>query len=193
MRVRIRSRSPSNGIGFRKELFTLDFGRILFAIALMSLGATVACGSGGSGSIILPNPSGVTYSKASLKGSYVYQVHGFDSTGFPYRQVGVFTADGSGNITGGSDDSSVSATGTAVTGNYNVAQDGTGFINLNTSLGPITWAITLSSTSKLSLIEADNFANAGGTAEFQPPSAISATLNGRFVFRLHQEISAQNQ
>jgi len=149
----------------------LDFGRILFAIALMSLGATVACGSGGSGSIILPNPSGVTYSKASLKGSYVYQVHGFDSTGFPYRQVGVFTADGSGNITGGSDDSSVSATGTAVTGNYNVAQDGTGFINLNTSLGPITWAITLSSTSKLSLIEADNFANAGGTAEFQPPSA----------------------
>ena len=110
----------------------------------------------------------------------------------PYRQIGVFTADGSGHITGGSDDSSVNAAGTAVTGSYNVANDGTGFINLNTSLGQISWAITLSSTSKLSLIEADSFANAGGTAELQSASAISATP-GTFVFQIHQEISAQNQ
>jgi hypothetical protein len=159
----------------------------------MSLAATVACGSGGSGSIVLPNPSGITYSNASLKGSYVYQVHGFDTSGNPYRQVGVFSADGNGTITGGSDDSIVNATGTAVTGNYSVATDGTGFINLNTSLGQISWAITLSSTSEFSLIEADTFANAGGTAELQPPSAISATLSGTYVFRLHQEFSAQNQ
>jgi hypothetical protein len=158
----------------------------------MSLAATIACGSG-AGSIVLPNPSEVIYSNASLKGSYVYQVHGFDTNFSPYRQVGVFTADGNGNITGGSDDSSVNATGTAVTGNYSVAPDGTGFINLNTSLGQISWAITLSSTSKLSLIEADSFANAGGTAELQVPSAIAATLNGTFVFHLHQEASAQNQ
>jgi hypothetical protein len=161
------------------------------AIALTSLAATVACGSSG-GSIVLPNPSGVTYSNTSLKGSYVYQVHGFDTNFNPYRQVGVFTADGNGNITGGSDDSSVSATGTAVTGNYSVAPDGTGFINLNTSLGPTTWAVTLSSTSKFSLIEADPFANAGGTAELQTASAISPAP-GTFVFQLHQEISAQNQ
>jgi hypothetical protein len=171
----------------------LDSRRILLAIALMSLAAAVACGSGGGGSIVLPNPSGVTYSNASLKGSYVYQVHGFDTTGFPYREVGVFTADGNGNVTGGSDDSSGSTTGTTVSGNYSIATDGTGFINLNTSLGQISWAITLSSTSKFSLIEADSFANAGGTADLQVPSAIAATLNGTYVFHLHQEISAQNQ
>jgi hypothetical protein len=163
---------------------------ILFAIALISLAATVACGSGG-GSTIIPSPSG-NFSNASLTGSYVYQVHGFDTSGNPYRQVGVFTADGSGHVTGGSDDSSVNAAGTAVTGTYSVSNDGTGFINLNTSLGQISWATTLSSTSKLSLIEADSFANAGGTAELQSASAISATP-GTFVFQIHQEISAQNQ
>ncbi len=164
--------------------------RILFAIALISLAITVACGSGG-GSIVVPNPSG-NYSTASLSGSYVYQVHGFDTAFNPYRQIGVFAADGNGNITGGSDDSSFDATGTAVTGTYTVSKDGTGFINLNTSLGPISWAITLNGTSQLSLIEADNFANAGGTAQQQTASAIS-TVPRTFVFQVHQEISAQNQ
>ena len=83
----------------------MNFKRILFAVVLTSLLATVACGSGG-GNNIIPSPSG-NFSNASLTGSYVYQVHGFDGSGFPYRQVGVFNADGSGHITAGSDDSSV--------------------------------------------------------------------------------------
>ncbi len=162
---------------------------LVFGLALFSLAATVACGGGG---VILPNPTG-NYSNASLKGSYVYQIHGFDTSDNPFREVGVFNADGAGNITGGSDDSSASAVGTPVTGTYTIGQDGTGFINISSSFGQISFAATLVSSSKLQLIEADNTANAGGTAEFQPPSAISATLNGAFTFGLHQEISAQNQ
>jgi hypothetical protein len=161
----------------------------VLAVILLAIAATVGCGS--NGHVILP-PNGGNYSNASLKGSYVYQVHGFDTNGNPYRQIGVFTADGNGNITGGTDDSSANASGIQVSGTYTVGKDGTGFIAINTSLGALNWAITLTSTAQVQLIEADNFANARGTAEFQPPSAIAATLNGTYVFRLHQEASAQN-
>jgi hypothetical protein len=155
----------------------------------MALAATVACGGGGN--VVLPTPSG-NYSNASLNGSYVYEIHGFDVNFNPYREVGVFTADGNGNITGGMDDSSFSANGSQVTGTYTVGKDGTGFIAANTSLGPINFAITLASTSQLQLIEADNFANARGTAELQVPGAIAGTLSGTYIFHLHQEISAPN-
>jgi hypothetical protein len=163
---------------------------IVFAVSLLAIAATVACGTGGS--VILPTLSG-NYSNASLKGSYVYQVHGFDPSGNPYRQIGVFTADGNGNITGGSDDSSASASGTQVSGTYTIGKDGTGFIGVNTSLGTLTWAVTLWSTSQLQLIEADSFANAGGTAELQDSTAVASIPTGTFVFRVHQELSAENQ
>jgi len=65
-------------------------------------------------------------------------------------------------------------------------------ISMNTSEGTIALAITLASSSKVQLIEADSFANAGGTAELQTASAIAATPSGTYVFRLHQEISAQS-
>lgn len=163
---------------------------IVFALSLVATVATVGCGS--SGNLVLPKLNG-NYSNASLKGSYVYQVHGFDSNGNPYRQIGVFTADGNGNITGGSDDSSLNAGGTQVSGTYNVSKDGTGFIGINTSLGALNWAITLASASQLQLIEADSFANAGGTAELQDSTAVTTIPTGSFVFRIHQEQSAESQ
>jgi hypothetical protein len=162
---------------------------LVLAVILLAIAAGVGCGS--SGSVILP-PNGGNYSNASLKGSYVYEVHGFDFNFNPFRQVGVFTADGNGNITGGSDDSSVSANGSQVAGTYTVAKDGTGFITISTSLGTVNWAITLTSASEVQLIEADSDLNARGTAQLQPPSAIAATLSGTYVFRLHQEVSAPN-
>ena len=162
----------------------------VFALTLVAIAATVGCGS--SGNLIPPTLNG-NYSNASLKGSYVYQVHGFDSNGNPYRQIGVFTADGNGSITGGSDDSSLTASGTQVSGSYNVSKDGTGVIGINTSLGSLNWAITLASTSQLQLIEADSFVNAGGTAELQDSTAVTTIPTGSFVFRIHQEQSAESQ
>jgi hypothetical protein len=163
---------------------------VFLVLALAAIAATAGCGSSGN---IIPPPLNGNYSNASLKGSYVYQVHGFDTTGAPYRQIGVFTADGNGNITGGSDDSSANAGGMQVSGTYTISKDGTGFIGIKTSLGALTWAITLASTSQLQLIEADSFANAGGTAELQDPTAIATLPTGTFVFRVHQEQSAENQ
>ena len=166
----------------------MDSNRVILAGALILLAATVACGTGGG--VTINNPQG-NFSNASLKGSYVYHIHGFDSTAFPYREVGVFTADGSGHITGGSDDSSFGST-SGLTGAYSVAADGTGLITLSSGGSSITLAITMVSGSKLQLIEADGFANAGGTAELQNTNATGTTPSGTFVFGIHQEISAEN-
>lgn len=172
----------------------------LFGVGLISLLAAIGCGS--SGSVTLPHITG-NFSNASLKGTYVYAIHGTSlATGEPYREVGVFTADGSGNITAGIDDFAgglTSGSSTTVTGSYTVASDGTGFVALGpTQLGnisssnQITLAITISSSSQVQLIESDFFADAAGVAELQDSTAIAATPTGSFVFRVHQEISGQN-
>ncbi len=160
-------------------------------LALLIFALALAVGCGGGGNVVLP-PSTGNYSAASLSGSYVYQVHGFSTLG-PYREVGVFTTDGAGRITGGSDDLSVAGVVShSITGTYSVAGDGTGFLTINpTALGQITFAITLASPSKVYLMEADNFADGAGVAELQ--SSPLTTPAGTYVYRLHQlALSGQN-
>ena len=145
------------------------FKPFLFPAGILSLLTLAGCGSN-NGTLTL-HPTG-NYSAASLKGSYVYQIHGTTVSG-PYREAGVFTADGAGNITSGSDDFDAGAISPSnPTGTYQVNNDGTGFITLNsTGLGQnngvsqITLAITLVSSSKVNLIEADAFAEAAGVGE----------------------------
>jgi hypothetical protein len=181
--------------------------KLSLALGTVSLVAAAGCGTGGS--VVIPSTNG-NYSKASLKGSYVYEIHGTQFATLlaqPYREYGVFTADGAGNITAQSDDASTNLGGGAFTcnascGSYQVAADGTGFITLNNSafsasfspaLGPITFALTLTSSTKAYLMEGDFFASGAGVAEFQDPTAIAATPSGAFVFGLHQTSSAQGQ
>lgn len=169
---------------------------VFLCVGSLSLAAAVGCGTGGGSNVII-NPQG-SLSNSTLNGSYVYQVRGVANLGtnfVPYREVGVFIADGAGHITGGTDDSSFSSTGTQITGGtYGVAADGTGTITLNTSsFGiPINFAITVASSSQLQMIENDNVLFAGGNAQQQNSAAAGATPSGTFVFRLHQEESAQN-
>lgn len=168
---------------------------LVLSVGGLSLLAAVGCGTGGSPSIVHTTGS---FSNSTLSGSYVYQVHGVALVGgtnfVPYREVGVFTADGSGNITAGTDDSSLSAAATSVTGVYSIASDGTGSISFNSSsFGiPINFAITVASSSQVQLIENDTVLFAGGTADLQDATAAGTTPSGTFVFRLHQEQSAQN-
>ena len=163
----------------------------------------VAVGCGGSG-VVLPHPTG-NYSNASFKGSYVYEMRGILFDGTPYREAGVITADGNGNITGGIDgfanpnNSGAIQSSASVTGTYTIANDGTGQILLgSTGLGTlagvsqISLAVTLASTSQAQLMEADAFASGTGTAELQTATAISSAPSGTFVFRIHQEVDAQN-
>ena len=155
---------------------------------VLGLFAAIGCGSGSTNII---HTTG-NYSNASLNGTYVYEIHG-DSLGGFYREIGAFIADGAGNITAGSDDSSFNSGGLPVnfTGSYTVGNDGTGFVTINSSAvaqgGAITLAITLVSSSKVELMEADFFADSVGTAELQTSTTAPS---GLFVFRLHQEAAA---
>jgi hypothetical protein len=161
--------------------------KISLALGILVLVAATGCGGGGS--IVLPTGN---YSLASLTGSYVYQVHGTSNLG-PYREIGVFTADGAGHITGGSDDFATGGVvSNGITGVYTLASDGTGFLTINpTALGQLTFAITLVSSSKLDLMEADVFADGAGVAELQ--SSTTTTPSGTFAFRLHQIAVALGQ
>ena len=171
----------------------MQSGKLALGLGLLSLLAAVGCGTGGAP--IIPNTTG-SFTNASLKGSYVYEIHGIfldvNQNFQPYRQVGVFTADGNGNITGGVDDSSLGASATAVTGSYLIAPDGSGTMSLNTSVGPINLALTMVTTGNVSLMEADSGVTGGGTALQQDPNAINSAPSGTFVFHVHQEVSAEN-
>jgi hypothetical protein len=180
------------------------FRKPAFLAGLASIFAAIGCGSSGN---VIAHQTG-SYSNASFKGSYVYQMHGFvvSSTGSlsPYREVGVITADGNGNITAGIDNANVQGTGapasqsTSLTGTYSIANDGTGQLLLNaTALGTllsssqITFAVTLASSSTANLMEADFFINGSGVANLQDSTAATSTPTGPFVFRLHDDANAQ--
>lgn len=174
--------------------------KFCLALGILSLSTAIGCGGSGNG-VIVSNPTG-NFSNASLNGQYVYEVHGSLPTLQPYREFGVFTADGAGHITSGTDDFTTTNSGgvltSSTTGSYTVANDGTGFISLGPTVlstsvnaSQVTFAITLASSSKIAMIEADAFADGAGTSELQDPTALATTPSGTFVFRVHQNVSAQ--
>ena len=169
--------------------------KLFFLLGLFSLVFCAACGSSGPGPII---PKG-NFSNASLKGQYVYQVSGTDTTNgvnaFPYYEAGVFVADGNGNLTNVSDDFSEGATPalTTSTGSYSIKNDGTGTLTLNnaSALVTVTVAVTMVSASKAYLIEADAGLNSSGIAELQDSTVASSAPSGTFAFRLHTAGTSQ--
>jgi hypothetical protein len=167
--------------------------RNLFVLAgLASLLFCVACGSkrGSFGTTGTGGTGTGGFSKASLSGQYVYQIGGTDlNTGVPYREMGVFNANGSGAITSGTDNFAEGGnlTTTSTSGTYSIANDGTGTIILNgTAVGTITLAATLVSTSRVYLIEEDA-ANSAGVAEKQSSTTLPSAT---FAFKLHNVSNA---
>lgn len=165
--------------------------KLSLSIALGLLSFSFACGGSGSGSGGFGG--GGDTANGKLKGQYAYQLTGVDfnnTTATPFfREAGVFTADGNGNITSGVDDfseSSQSSLNSAFTGTYTISTDGTGtaVFNFGTS-GSASYALTVVSSSKVDLIETDTVATAGGTAQLQTASSFAAAPTGTFVFRLH--------
>jgi hypothetical protein len=168
--------------------------QFLLFVGVGSLAFSLACGGGGNnGGGGFGGGGGGTgnFSKASLNGQYAYQLSGFDlQTGNPFREAGVFTADGNGHITSGTDDSASGgspATG-AITGTYSISSDGTGQMTItfpNTSKA--TFALTLSSSSKMYMIEADTTGIVvSGVAVKQDTSAFASVPSGTFAFRMHE-------
>src|SRR5580700_6052234 len=111
--------------------------KLCLLMALISVLFFAACGTSGSGSSGFGGggTSG-SFSNASLKGNYTYEIVGSDlTTSLPFREVGAFVADGSGNITSGEDDFAegsnlVSNVVTATTNGqaYTVSSNGTALL-----------------------------------------------------------------
>jgi hypothetical protein len=160
------------------------------ALSLVALAFCLGCGgssnnNGGGGM--------GTFSNASLNGQYTYQLAGVDlGNGTEFREIGSFTANGAQGITGGSDDfvdgivGGVNSTTILNTSSYTVSNDGTATVFLNFSdTSQITLALTLVSTSKAYIVEADSFAQGYGVAEKQSASAFNAVPSGSFAFSMH--------
>jgi hypothetical protein len=161
------------------------------------LGATLglvilAVGCGSNGSFV---PVKGSFSKASLSGSYTYILEGIiDNNGIdtPFSEAGVFTADGNGKITSGTDDFNQGgqAASNPITGTYQIIPDGSGTItftltNVPPPFNTFQFAINLVNTSQLYLAENDAFANGAGIADKQTAAAITTTPSGSFAFRVH--------
>lgn len=148
--------------------------------------STLACGSNGS-FVPVKGP----FSNATLSGSYTYALQGIDVNGNPFAEAGVFTADGNGKITSGTDD--FNQTGqfgsNPVTGVYQIIPDGSGTITFTLTgvAAPNTFefAINMVNTSQFYLAENDAFANGAGIGDKQNAAAITTTPSGSYAFRVH--------
>jgi len=166
--------------------------RLLMALAAISgIFLTVGCGSSGS-----PVPVKGGFNKSSLNGSYAFTVKGYGfnngttATANFFVEGGVFTANGSGVITAGTEDRVEAILSTTqvfqpaqVTGIYDINPDGTGDLTFNfPGGGQEVFAITLSDTGDLYMVEDDTFGTSAGSAYLQTSTTTPA---GTFVFRTH--------
>jgi hypothetical protein len=164
------------------------------ALAAIS-GIFLTAGCGSSSSVIVKGG----FNKGSLKGSYAFTVKGYglnvgtSTAANFFVEGGVFTSDGNGNITAGTDDfvervgnTTQAFTGSAVTGTYTMNKDGTGDLTFNfTAGGSEIFRITLSDTGHLYMEEEDGFGTSAGSAELQDSTLLSTIPSGNFVFRTH--------
>lgn len=125
---------------------------------------------------------------AKLSGPYAFRFTGFDAGGI-YEAVGIFTANGSGEITGVEDVNRMAgpATNVAFTGTYKVTDDNRGTMTWTSSNGSQTFHFALRDAgAEGSLIEFDDSGTSGSARfERQTPSPFTvASLKGGYVFSL---------
>jgi len=169
--------------------------QFLLMVGVGLLTITMACGGGSSNGGGFGGGGGGngSFNNASLNGQYAFQLSGFDlQSGNPVREAGVLKADGAGHITSGTDDFAEGGAPApaTITGTYSISPDGTGQMTLTFSNNAqATFDLTLSSSSKLYMIEADTSGIVqSGVALKQDTSAFSAVPSGAFAFRMHEVV-----
>jgi len=176
--------------------------RLILPVILSSLAVLAACGGGGSSNPpVNPPPSG-SFSNSNLSGNYVFSVTG-TANDAPVNNfvtiMGVFTADGNGNITGGVlDQNSTASNGlildTITSGTYGVGSDGrptgssslpTGLLTLQTqNSGPFQFDYVLTSSTHGLVTQFENFGSASGSLDLQA-NVTQADIGGQsYAFNL---------
>ena len=183
----------------------LSRNRLILPAVLSSLAIMAACGSGSGSSKPPVNSPSSGFSNTNLSGSYVFSTTGYDSSSNFLTIMGVFSADGKGNVTGGAIDENRTLPSGGTKGNdvrqanitagtYNVASDGRptgtsnspdGLITLQTdTAGTFQFNYVLTSGRHGLIIEFETFGSGSGTLDLQ--SAVTqADLNGQsYAFNL---------
>jgi hypothetical protein len=142
--------------------------------------------SGKSASTAL-NVTSQSLGNSKLSGAYVFQLDGVDSNG-PQFFVGMFQADGNGNINTGEADVNTAAGVQAiplgsVKGTYTIFADGRGTAQLSLGTSNVTFRFILSSDGTHGqMIEFDGAATVRGT--FQRQATAPLTTANHYVFRM---------
>lgn len=158
-------------------------------LTLLVAAFTGAC-SGGGGGGTLPPPPPLGFSNSSLNGQYAFTMTGQASDGFIAR-IGTFIADGKGGISaGGIELVSTASNGfqllNFLSSNYQIQSDGRGVINLSnitTGQFPLSFSITMTSTTGGIICQTDGFTGTSGTFQLQDTSAFTKNaISGPFAF-----------
>ena len=140
-----------------------------------------------SGSAIV-TITAVSFSNSSLKGNYIFSISGLDGSANPFDALGVITADGAGNITGGEEDLNDTTSGYvyagSITGTYSVGSDGRGVLTFSNAIASnFQFAIAMKALDNAVLNEIDNnVVAASGNLEVQSTSVSAPSGNYAFGF-----------
>ncbi|MGB2637814.1 MAG: hypothetical protein WAN32_02580, partial [Candidatus Acidiferrum sp.] len=168
--------------------------RLLLLFVACSVGWAAGCSNSGSSSVVTPPPP-TGFSNSNLSGTYVFSVTGTtldnnSATGVSsFSRVGVFTADGKGDIsaTGGLEDDYMFGSDNLfgiIGGSYVISSDGRGVLYLETSGGTVQYNLSLVSSSTGYMVDM-------GTGTGVPPATISdtETANGSFQLQTATTLS----
>lgn len=170
--------------------------RVVMALAAIS-GIFLTAGCGSSSGIGTPNGNG--FSVSNFSGIYVVSLSGTDltsTTESSFAIVGTITADGKGNIKGGTVDINDPDLGGVFTGQvvsastYSVGQDGRGRGTIATAKGNFGIDFVLTSNSHGLITRFDNNGTASGTLDLQASVTQSSLVS--LVFTLSGVDSGEN-
>jgi len=163
-----------------------------FLFSLTSSLALFAAACSGGGTSIAPPPPNNGFTTSNLSGQYAFSMSGSENTANgiePLTRVGVFIADGNGNITGGAEDITIFGTLTEeldfTGGTYTVNSDGRGTLTLNNSTGSLLLSIVLTSPSAGYIVPFPTDASESASGSFikQVAGPFSlANVNGSYAF-----------
>jgi hypothetical protein len=162
--------------------------RLFMALAAISgIFLTASCGN--SSGLIPPNNNG--FSASSLSGTYVISISGTDvnqSTESFFAIVGTITADGNGNLTGGTvdiNDANLGGSGvfpglSLTPSKYSITPDGRGTGTLVTSQGTFGLDFSLTSSSHGLISRFDQGGTGSGTLDIQSSATQSSLVSLAF-------------
>jgi hypothetical protein len=161
---------------------TLEFVIVSAGHALVTRFDANATGSG-----TIDQQTTSAFSNTALAGAFAVSVSGIDSSGFPLAIAGNFTADASGNLTTGIDDSNdngLIVTSDPMSGSIPVAATGRGTATLNTVKGALSFAFYVVDANHIKLVGTTALPALGGEAFRQTGPFTNASVSGPFAFTI---------